>query len=210
MRFSTTTIPQAVVAGLIAFCTVLPSAARDSDGDAVAVVDNLHAALLEIMQNAKTLGYIGRRERIAPVIERSFDLPFITQFTLGRYWSDLSAEQQKTAVETFSRWTIANYAARFNGYSGEQFETISNESARRDRELVRTVLEVKTDPREQITLDYLLHETDDEWRIVNVIANGVSDLSLKRADYGAVVKSGGLDTLIAKLNGQIQELETKN
>lgn len=199
-----------MVAGLIAFCTVLPSAARDSDGDAVAVVDNLHAALLEIMQNAKTLGYIGRRERIAPVIERSFDLPFITQFTLGRYWSDLSAEQQKTAVETFSRWTIANYAARFNGYSGEQFETISNESARRDRELVRTVLEVKTDPREQITLDYLLHETDDEWRIVNVIANGVSDLSLKRADYGAVVKSGGLDTLIAKLNGQIQELETKN
>ena len=196
------------MAGLVAFCTVLPSAARNAD--AVAVVDNLHAALLEIMQNAKTLGFIGRREKIAPVIERSFDLPFITRFTLGRYWTDLSAEQQKTVVETFSRWTIANYAARFNGYSGEQFETISNESARRDRELVRTVLDVRTDPGEKITLDYLLHETGDKWRIINVIANGVSDLSLKRADYGAVLKSDGLDTLIAKLNDQIREFETEN
>ena len=205
MQFSTTTIPQALAAGLFAVCTALPSAA--SNADAVAVVDNLHAALLEIMQNANTLGYAGRRDRIAPVIERSFDLPFITRFTLGRYWSDLSAEKRDAAVQTFSRWTIAHYAGRFNGYSGEQFETLSSESERRDRELVRTVLDTK---KEKITLDYLLHETDGKWRIINVIANGVSDLSLKRADYGAVMKSGGLDTLIAKLNDQIHELETGN
>ena len=196
------------MAGLFILCTVFPSAAQDSD--AVATVDKLHAALLDIMQNAESLGLAGRRERIAPVIQESLDLPFIARFALGRYVSGMSAEQQDAFVDVFSRWTIVHYASRFNGYSSERFKTTSSKPARRGRVLVRTVLEVNDDPAENVTLDYLLHETDGEWRIVNVIANGVSDLSLKRADYGAVIKSQGLDSLVSKLDAQISDLESGN
>lgn len=205
MRFTTTTLLQTLMAGLLCLCTLLPSAAENSA--AVATVDNLHAALLDIMRNAKSLGFAGRRDRIAPVIRESLDLPFIARFALGRYWKDLSAGQQDAFVEVFSRWTVVHYASRFDGYTSEQFKTISSAPARRNRELVRTVLEVNDDPADNVSLDYLLHETDSKWRIVNVIANGVSDLSLKRADYGAVVKAQGLDSLIAKLEGQISDLE---
>lgn len=193
------------MAGLLCLSMLLPSAAENSA--AVATVDNLHAALLDIMRNAKSLGFAGRRDRIAPVIRESLDLPFIARFALGRYWKDLSAGQQDAFVEVFSRWTVVHYASRFDGYTSEQFKTISSAPARRNRELVRTVLEVNDDPADNVSLDYLLHETDSKWRIVNVIANGVSDLSLKRADYGAVVKAQGLDSLIAKLEGQISDLE---
>ena len=199
---------QTLMAGLLALCIALPSAAQDAN--AAATVDRLHAGLLDIMQNAESLGLAGRRDRIAPVIQENFDLRFITRFTLGRYWPDLSAEQRDTIVDVFSRWTVVHYASQFDGYSGEQFETISIEPARRGREFVRTVLKVSNDPAENVTLDYLLHETDAKWRIVNVIANGVSDLSLKRADYGAVIKAQGLDGLIAKLNAQISDLESGN
>ncbi len=206
MRLTTTALRQTLIAVLLALCTALPSAAQNAD--AVAVVENLHAALLDIMQNAESLGYAGRRDRIAPIIEESFDLQFLTRFAVGRSWSDLSAEQRNVMVDVFSRWTIGHYAARFNGYSAEQFETISSKQARKGRELVRTVLKINNDPGENVSLDYLLQESGGKWRIVNVIANGVSDLSLKRADYGAVIKTQGLDSLIAKLNGQIGEFET--
>ncbi len=208
MRSTTTAVLRTLMAGSLVLCTVLPGAAQDSD--AVATVDELHTALLDIMQNANSLGLAGRRDRIAPVIRESLDLPFITRFALGRHWLELSTEQRDTIVDVFSRWTIAHYASRFNGYSGEQFETVSSEPARRGRQLVRTVLEVSNDRGENVTLDYLLHEIDGKWRIVNVIANGVSDLSLKRADYGAVVKAQGLDELIAKLNAQISDFESGN
>lgn len=208
MRSTTKAVLQILMAGLLALCTVAPSAARNAD--AIATVDSLHAALLDIMQNAESLGYTGRRDRIAPVIQESLDLPFIMRFALGRYWSDLSTVQRDTVVDVFSRWTIAHYASRFDGYSGEQFETMSSEAARRGRELVRTVLKVDSDPAENVTLDYLVHEADGKWRIVNIIANGVSDLSLKRADYGAAIKAQGIDSLIAKLNGQISDLESGN
>ena len=192
---------------MLACCTVFPSAAQNVD--AIATVDNLHAALLDIMQNAESLGYEGRRDRIAPVVESSFNLPFITRFTLGRHWADLSSEQQDVMVDALVRLTIANYASRFNGYSGERFETISNKPARKGRELVRTVLEVNNDAADNVSLDYLLQESAGKWRIVSVIANGVSDLSLKRADYGAVIKSEGFDSLLARLNDQIAGLESE-
>ena len=207
MRFATKAFLRTLVAGLLSWCTVFPVAAQNAD--AIATVDNLHSALLDIMQNAEALGYTGRRDRIAPVIHESLDLPFITRFALGRHWSVLSAARRDAMVDLFSRWTIAQYASRFNGYSGEQFELISAKPSRRGRELVRTVLKVSDDQAENVTLDYLLHETDEKWRIINVIANGVSDLSLKRADYGAVIKAQGLDGLMARLNEQISDFASK-
>lgn len=204
MRIATKALLRSVAAGLLAWCVLFPASAENAE--AVATVDNLHAALLDIMQNAESLGFSGRRERIAPVIHASLDLPFITRFAVGRYWKVLDAGQRDAIVEVFSRWTVAHYAARFNGYSGERFEFVSAEPSKRNRELVRTVLEVSDDQAENVTLDYLLHRKEGKWRIINVIANGVSDLSLKRADYGAVIQAQGLDGLIAKLEAQIGEL----
>ncbi len=204
MQFATRALLRTVAAGLIGLGAVLSSAAQNAD--AVATVDRLHGALLDIMQNARTLGYAGRRDRIAPVVRESFDLPFIARFALGRYWSELDSEERETFVNVFSRWTVAHYAARFNGYSGEKFEVVSVEPSRRERELVRTVLDVPNESAADVTLDYLLHETDGKWRIINVIANGVSDLSLKRADYGAVMKTQGFKNLVERLEGQVLEL----
>jgi phospholipid transport system substrate-binding protein len=52
-------------------------------------------------------------------------------------------------------------------------------------------------------LDYLLHRADGEWRVINVVAEGVSDLALKRADYSNFLKNKSLEALIAKLNEKI-------
>jgi len=202
-----TAVLHTLMAGLLALCATASSAAENTD--AVATVDHLHAELLNIMQNAKSLGYAGRRDRITPIVEKSFDIAFITRFALGRYWADLGAEQRGIMVDAMRRLTIASYASRFDGYSGERFETVSNKPARKGRELVRTVLEVNNDIADNVSLDYLLQETEGSWRIVNVVANGVSDLSLKRADYAAVIKSQGLDSLIDRLNGQIADLESE-
>jgi phospholipid transport system substrate-binding protein len=52
----------------------------------------------------------------------------------------------------------------------------------------------------------LLQQDETGWRIVNIIADGVSDLALKRAEYQRVFASGGLDGLLAELNAQTENL----
>jgi phospholipid transport system substrate-binding protein len=181
-----------------------PAVAADS---ATQVVENLHAELLLVMRQAAELGYTGRYERLAPVVTSSYDLPFIAKTVVGRYWRKFTPEQKSEFVETFTHLSIAIYADRFDGYSGESFRAVSEEELRKGRRLIRTLL-VKSSG-EQIELNYILHQSSDEWRIINVIAQGVSDLSLKRADYTSYLKKKSFDELLSKLNLKIKEYEKR-
>lgn len=178
---------------------VSPVVAADS---ATQVIENLHAELLTVMKQAKELGYEGRYQRLDPIVTSSYDLPFIAKFVMGRQWKTLSGEQKSEFVKTFTKLSIATYAANFSGYSGERFKTISNEELRKGRLLVKSIL-IRSSGGE-VTLDYVLHQRENRWRIINAIAEGVSDLSLKRADYSSYLKKKGFDGLITKLNEKIQ------
>jgi len=172
---------------------------------ATQVVENLHVELLAVMRQADGLGYKGRYERLAPVVNSSYDLPFIAKTVVGRYWKKFSPEEKSEFVVTFTKLSIATYADRFDGYSGERFKTISEGELQSGRFLVKTVL-VKSSG-EKVELDYILHQHSDEWRIINVIAQGVSDLSLKRADYTSYLKKNSFEDLLSKINQKIKDYE---
>ena len=191
-----------IMLALLAITLSLPTAASATD-PAVEVVEKLHAALLSVMKQADALGYAGRYQRLAPRLTASYDFPYISKVVMGRYWRNFSAEQKSQFVEIFSTLSIATYANRFDGYSGERFKTISGEELRRGHRLVKTVL-VKGNG-EEIELDYILYKNNNQWRIINVIAEGVSDLSLKRADYTSYLKKNGFDALLKKLNEKIEQ-----
>jgi len=178
------------------------STARGEDKNkAEAVVADLNTTLINVMTNAVRLGYKGRYEVLNPVIRKDFDLPFIARVAVGRYWRGFSAKERSELVERFSALSVSTYASRFNKFSGEKLTLESSKAGRRGRVLVRTRL-VKSNG-DFITMDYVLHRRNGRWYIINVIAKGVSDLSLKRAQYTSVIKSEGVKALIAKFNEKI-------
>lgn len=164
------------------------------------VVETLHATLLGLMKDAATLGYKGRVEKVAPVLDATFDFPTIGRVVTGRYWKSLPADKREAFVGTFARLSAATYADNFDGYGGEAFKILSEE-VKKGAALVKTQI-VKTDGK-TVSLNYVLNQRGEDWRIVNVIAEGVSDLALKRSEYGAVIAQEGIDSLIAKLNAKI-------
>lgn len=185
---------------LISLATPMASA---GDQGAVEVVEKLHSTLLAIMKDGNTIGYQGRYDRLAPVIHSHFDIPFVSSTVLGKQWEALNSEQRSRFIKVFTQLSIATYAANFKSYSGEYFKVISEKDVSGGRVLVQTQL-VKSDG-EKIQLDYLLNRTGGEWRVINIIAQGVSDLALKRADYSAFLKSKGFEALLKKLNEKINE-----
>ena len=173
-------------------------------GPAATVVETLHDRLLSVMQGTPALGHEGRAEALRPVIVGGFDLVFVARTALGEHWDRLSDGQRARFVDVFTRLTVATYAARFGGYAGERFETLAEREGRGDRVQVSTRL-VKADG-DAVRLDYVLQGDGDGPRIVNVVADGVSDLALKRADYTAVIQREGFDALLARLERQVHEL----
>lgn len=172
---------------------------------AISVINTFHAALLFTMKHAKSLGYKGRYTYLEPVIRQNYDFPKVVRVTAGKYWRDLNHDQKVQFLYTFSRLVIATYAHRFDGYSGESFQTVSTRASGHGRMVVRTELIKRNGSR--VHLDYLLRQHKGQWRIVNVIAQGVSDLALKRVEYTTVLRSHGFNALMARLEEKIAQYE---
>lgn len=179
--------------------------ATAASAEARTTIDNFHETLLKVMQAGKDLGYEGRYEILQPAIANSFDTPLIAKVVLGRYWDKLSSEQQQQFINVFEKLSVSTYASRFNDYAGESFEYVGTEPLNKERVLVQTRL-TKSD-NETVSFDYLMHQRDGKWYIMSVVAQGVNDLSLKRAEYTSIMENKGYDGLMTELRNKIAALQ---
>ena len=186
--------PKFAVITALLLISSLASAVDDSA--AKAVIEKLHESLLTAMNGGAQLGLKGREAMLAPVIENSFDFESICRIVTGRYWKSATDDQKARFTTAFKNLSVATYASNFSSFSGEKFQ-IEGSEADHEALIVRTTL--RPSEGEPVTLNYLLRQSNDSWRIMNVVAQGVSDLSLKRADYTAVIKKEGFDSLINRL-----------
>ena len=185
----------------------LPTSAGAGELDSpAATVERFHGKLISVMQRAEELGYRGRYGELEPYVNGCFDIPFITNVVLGRYRDQLSEAQKAEFTGLFGRSSSATYASRFDGYGGEKFVEISREPMKRGRVLIKT--ELRRPDGDPVSLDYLLHEKQGKWYIISVSADGVNDLSLKRAEYAAVIKEKGFNGLVKEISFKIAEMET--
>jgi phospholipid transport system substrate-binding protein len=199
-RYSPLIVVIVAMAGLLA-----GESARAAD-TAVPVIKRLNDSLLSTMQSASKLGYEGRYKKLAPVIKSTFDLGFMTQYSAGRHWHQLTDAQKKALTDAFSRLTIATYAHRFDGYSGERFIVSSEEKPREGHRLVHSEL-IKSDG-EAIKLNYLMRQTKEGWRVVDIFLKGtISELATKRSEYSSALDNQGFDGLMAILEQKISGLE---
>ncbi|MCH8132364.1 MAG: ABC transporter substrate-binding protein [Myxococcales bacterium] len=178
----------------------------DVDAEIVRTVERLHATMLSVMKDSEALGYAGRYKRLEPVVRSQFDLPFMAAKSVGRYWKTASQEERDQLVKTFSRFSVANYAGRFDGWSGQTFETLGVDASARGTMLVRTKL--LNPSGDDIQLYYRLRNgTDGRWKIIDVYLNGtVSELALRRSEYSSLIKREGFEALLIALNKRIETL----
>ncbi len=185
-----------------------PNNAVKQTGTASNVITRLNDTLLTAMKNAQSLGYNGRYQIIDTVIRESHDLPKIARFSLGKSWSDLTEQQRKTFVEKFSRYSVATYVDRFSGFGGESFKTVKEQALPRGRMLVKALLE--SPEYGVVHFDYILgRNKSGKWKIINIMADGVSDLALKRVHYTDVIKKKGVNALITELVAKTENYSRK-
>lgn len=162
-------------------------------------------ALLDTMRQADRLGIKGRYDKLAPAIRAIFDLSAMTRIAVGPSWNSTSAEEQSQLIESFTRMTIATYANRFDGYSGERFDVEPTSEVRNAGRIVHSKLVPSTG--EPVTLNYLMRESGDSWKIVDVYLTGtISELATRRTEFTAILKNGGPPALVASLRQQADRM----
>ncbi|MFZ2451153.1 MAG: ABC transporter substrate-binding protein [Methylovulum miyakonense] len=165
------------------------------------IVDKFQAQLIAVMKEGKQLGYSGRYDKLQDAVSNSHDLTKIARIVVGKEWEKLSETQQQQLVDVFSKLSIASYAHNFKEFTGEAFIFDSEEETTRGGVVVHARLTIPDE--KDVKFDYMLKEKGNSWRIINIIANGVSDLALKRSEYTSILQREGFDALIAKINEKI-------
>jgi phospholipid transport system substrate-binding protein len=174
----------------------------------VAKIEAFHAGLIGIMKDAKKIGFQGRIDRLEPLMESTFDLDFMASKTVGGYWRKLSDADKQLWIKVFTRITVANYAGRFTGYTGEEFKTLGLEDAQRDQKMVMTKIEIPKD--DDVELNYRLRKTDAGWRVIDVYLNGtVSELAMRRSEYSSALKREGFAELVASIETKIEDMKAQ-
>src|SRR5215472_15181120 len=116
-------------------------------------VRGFYQTLLYNMQNGPSLGQQGRAARLAPVVSRVFDIPYMTQLAIGAAWATLPDPQRQQVMQAFERYVTAVYAERFDRYAGERLE-VTGEQPSAYGTVVKTQI-VKSNG-EPVTLNYLM------------------------------------------------------
>jgi phospholipid transport system substrate-binding protein len=183
-----------------------PAVAAD---EAQQVIERLHAALLDVMRDAADLGYEGRYDELEPVLEESYDFPFMIRIAVGPAWREFAEDERERITELFTEMSIATYAARFDGYDGERFDVLGDEPAPRDTVLVHSRIVLSDE--EPVELSYLLKKFDGDWRIIDVLLEArYSELARQRAEFAAVLRNGGVPDLVATLQRKIAQLTAES
>ena len=182
--------------------TVKPAEAAPTE-----VVARLQEALLSSMKDGERVDYAQRRDRLRPVIISTHDLDFVARTVLRKYWKQLSEKERSRFTATFRELCVGAYADKFDSHTGQRFEQVEQRELKRGSMLVQTKL--YRPGKDAVQLDYVLVKRDDRWLIVNVVADGVSDLAVKRAEYGSIMENDGFEELLARLEEKIASLPSK-
>jgi len=170
-----------------------------------AAITALYDGLRASMKLGKTASFNAHFDKIAPVIDRVFDLDTILRASVGLRWSGLDDATQKTLAAVFRTFTIATYAANFDEDGGERFEVLAEtRPAGTDIVIGSKLTPAKGDP---VRIDYVMRKEDAGWRVVDVLLDGsISRVAVQRSDFRSLLATGGAAPLIDSLKKKIVEL----
>jgi phospholipid transport system substrate-binding protein len=180
--------------------------AAHAESATIQPIQTLADGLLGIMKMGQQAPFDRRFGVLGPIVDRTFDLGLILRNSIGPSWSSLSAEQQSQLLQAFRRYTIASYVNSFDSFNGQRFviEPQTQTLDTGDR-VVRTKIVPVSGEAHQ--LDYVMRDTADGWKIVDVLAGGaISRVAVQRSDFRRLLARGGAQALLAQLQTKTASL----
>jgi phospholipid transport system substrate-binding protein len=124
-----------------------------------------------------------QRDNIWKVIRQVFDLQGIAQITLGRNWRRFTQDEKNEFTEVFGRFLGNNYVDKIqSGFSGEKVEYLDQEAVTDTKSLVKTKIVRES---MEIPVHYKMHKTGTDWRVYDVIIEGVSLIKNYRTQFNS-------------------------
>ena len=190
--------------------TAFPAASDPINNSPREVVDRFHEGLASTLGNITNDTFQARREALCPVLQDTMNIPLQGAASVGRRaWNGWTPEQREAYSQQFQAYLCAQYADRFKAYDGETFVIVGERPGPRGAMIVET--EVRVTDSTPVPIDYVLRSTSDGWAIADLFLDGtVSEVALRRAEFSAILRNQGFETLLNLMSDKTRAWETAN
>lgn len=178
-----------------------PVSAQTADPGAVAFIQSLGNAAISTFSD-KSLSREEAVQKFRTLLYKGFDVPYIGRWVLGRYWNQASPQQQAEYQKLFEQLIVKTYADRFVEYSGETFKIASSQPVSDTDTMVTTQIVRPSGP--PVNVDWRVRKRDGEYKIIDVMVEGVSMGITQRQEFASVIQqNGGVAGLIGALRQKV-------
>ena len=142
--------------------------------------------------------------QVDAVFDQMLDYDALAHDSLGKHWDEITPAQQaefssvlKELVRTSYRKNLKktlDYSVAFKG-----------EKPAKKATLVLTVAKGKNVHEEPFSIDYLCHQVDGEWRVMDIRTEGSSLVGGYRSQFNRSIKKDGFDALLAKMKKKLEK-----
>ena len=144
-----------------------------------------------------TLTEAQRRQNFEELFVEKFDYRRIGQFVLGRY-RKAAKDRMEEYLKLFKDTIVRTYAARFGEYNNEKFKATSVVKNSKSHVVKSHILRPNNS---KVLIEWHMYiDKDGQFKIYDVVVEGVSMALTQRSEYGAIITNkGGIDGLIEQL-----------
>lgn len=182
-----------------------PGAGWAKEADAGAFIEALSRDASSKL-GSEVLSEAEKEANFRQLFRSAFDVPAISRFVLGKYWRRASETQREDFMAAFEELHMRRFLPLFAKYDDESItvESVLAEETRPD--FFRVSSRIDRAEGEPFAVVWRIRDTGESYRILDVVAEGVSMAISLRHEYGAVAKANGLDGLLEQMRSKSAEL----
>jgi phospholipid transport system substrate-binding protein len=170
--------------------------------------DKVHQTVDEVLTivNNKALSSQERRTQIRQAVLKRFSFDEMAQRSLAQHWRTLTPQQRQEFVGLFTDLLERSYINRIEGYkAGPQGVHYPKEDINGDQAIVHT--EITTERGEPVSVDYHLLHKDGDWKVYDIIIEGVSLVNNYRTQFNSIILKDSYAGLIKQMRTKLAQEE---
>ena len=145
----------------------------------------------------------GSQSKMAALIESKiaphFDFERMTRLAVGRSWREASDEQKKMLIEQFRQLLVRSYSTAYTAYRNMVVD-VKPVRLQTGEDDVQVKSEIKLPGgAPPVNVDYAMYKAASEWKVYDVVVDGVSLVTTYRSTFAEEIRQSGVDGLIKSL-----------
>jgi phospholipid transport system substrate-binding protein len=133
-------------------------------------------------------------EKILP----NFNFEKVSRLVLGKNWTKATPEQQAAFQNEFKTLLLRTYATALSKYKNQviEYKPLRLPEGSNSATVKTSIVQQGGQP---IAVDYALEKKADDWKVYDIVIEGVSLVTNYRSQFAQEIRQNGLDSLIKKL-----------